>query len=196
MAGGGQAGPRTSPQGQGTRGQEQRQGMARQAPQAPHLRPAGGWRPGARPSSAGSGFLAGTARPVLPAGAQKPQSWGRSEPPGPGSLAGRPRALQRPRREPDYFFPVRRPGGGGGADGRKRREGETAYSAPRFPRGAGRGPHLGGTTRLEAAARGVGAGRGEGQSSSLPPPPPRPELLRGAFRTAPGVHLGSGTKRP
>lgn len=49
----------------------------------PHARPAarGGRRPRdrrARPSlRAGSGFLAGTARPVLPVGANQTQPWGR-----------------------------------------------------------------------------------------------------------------------
>lgn len=70
---------------------------------APHLRPARGWRPRggprardprARPSlRAGSGFLAGTARPVLPVGAKQTQALRRA------SRRGRGRG-KRPERPP------------------------------------------------------------------------------------------------
>lgn len=113
--------------------------------QAPHLHPAGGWRPTTRPSSAGSGFLADTARPVRPAGAQKPQSWGRPEPPGPRPLP--------PRREPDCFFPVRRSGGGGARRGRRGGRASPRPERP-GPRGGGAGATPGGN-----ALRGCGGRR-------------------------------------
>ena len=119
-------------------------GMAgRPRTSAPHLHPAGGRRPTARPSSAGSSFLAGTAHPVRPAGAQKPQSWGRPEPPGPESTGRAAAGAAASSPGARLLFSGEEVRWGRSAEGQKGREGEPASRAPRSPWGAGRGPHLG-----------------------------------------------------
>ena len=112
---------------------------------------------------------------------------------GPRPLAGQPRALQPPRRAPDCFFPVRRSGGGGARRGKRGGKASPRPERP-GPRGGQGGGHTWGKRRLEAEAREGGVCRAAG--AVLPRLPPSPELLWWAFQTPPGVHLGSGTKRP
>lgn len=179
------------------RGHGQGQPRGRDGRQAPHLHPAGGWRPTARPSSAGSSFLAGTARPVRPAGAQKPQSWGRPEPPGPRTPPGQPQALQPPRPEPDCFFPVRRSGGGGARRGRRGGRTSPRPECP-GPRGGQGGGRTWGKTRLEAVARKGGVFRAAG--AILPAFLPAPSSSGGLSRRLQvciwGVELRGRKTRP
>lgn len=136
-------------------------------------------------------------RPVRPAGAQKPQSWGRPEPPGPRTPPGQPQALQPPRPEPDCFFPVRRSGGGGARRGRRggRTSPRPECPGPRGGRGGGR---TWGKTRLEAVARKGGVFRTAG--AILPAFLPAPSSSGGLSRRLQvciwGVELRGRKTRP
>lgn len=74
--------------------------------------------------------------------------------------------------------------------------GRDRVQCAQVPAGGRGGGHTWGDKAIRGGGPGCGRGRGGGAIQFPPPPPPRPELLWGAFRTAPGVHSGSGTKRP